>query len=215
MPAENKKYIPDFTEKSPYAGCGGIVSHEEPLTGTLTVKAKYLKNESITDKGKFDNNPAEFTWDIRSRAYSGDELPGWDSLAIKDKWEHIEINKAINFSGLTMMYDFNGKKGPHILELDSQITEVDYGAVSIINPDDPVTKYGKPIIYLTYDSKTKCWTLASDATNGVYTNGPVSFTKNFTLSDNETKNFIIILPGGKENGNGTMELCYELSWKAE
>ena len=101
-----------------------------------------------------------------------------------------------------------------MLELDSEITEVDNGPVAVVNPDDPVTKYGKPIVYLNYDSKTKCWTLASDATNGVYTNGPVSFTKNFTLTAGETKSFVLTLPGGSQNG-GDMELCYELSWKVQ
>ena len=209
------KYIPAFTGKSPYVGCGGTISYEEPLAGMLTVKAKYLKNMSIIDDGWFSGDP-EFTWDIRSRAYSGDEAPEWDSLEkqITNKNYHIKKGKQVDFTEKSKAYVFTGAKGPHILQLDSEITEVDNGPVALVNPDDPVTKYEKPIVYLTYDSKTKCWTLASDATNGVYTNGPVSFTKNFTLSDNETKNFIITLPGGSQNG-GDMELCYELSWKAK
>ena len=208
------KYIPAFTGKSPYVGCGGTISYEEPLTGMLTVSAKYLKNASIPDESLW--NPPEFTWDIRSRAYSGDEAPEWDSLEkqVTNKNYHIKKGKQVDFTEKSKAYVFTGAKGPHTLQLDSEITEVDNGPVALVNPDDPVTKYEKPIIYFTYDSKIKCWTLASDATNGVYTNGPVSFTKNFTLSDNETKNFIITLPGGSQNG-GDMELCYELSWKAK
>ena len=182
------KYIPAFTGKSPYVGCGGIVSYEEPLSGTLKVKAKYLKNVSIKDD--FDTNfnrTPEFTWDIRSRAYSGDQAPDWDSLdkQITNRNSPASQGQNVNFTEKNKTYTHvftRDKKGPHVLELDSEITEVDYGPQSIVNPDDPVTKYEKPIIYLTYDSKAKCWTLASDATNGVYTNGPISFTENFTLS---------------------------------
>lgn len=208
------KYIPAFTGKSPYVGCGGIVSYEEPLSGTLTVSAKYLKNASIPDESLW--NPPEFTWDIRWRAYSGDEVPKWNSLEkqVTDTNYQIKKGKQVDFTEKGESYPFKGNKGPHVLELDSEITEVDNGPQAVINPDDPVTKYEKPIVYLTYDSKTKCWTLASDATNGVYTNGPVSFTKNFTLTAGETKSFVLTLPGGSQNG-GDMELCYELSWKAE
>lgn len=31
----------------------------------------------------------------------------------------------------------------------------------------------------------------------------------------DTKELIITLPVGEKNKNGTMELCYELSWKAQ
>ena len=215
------KYIPACTGKSPYVDCGGVVSYEEPLSGTLTVKAKYLKNISVTDTGKWDGNPPEFQWDIRSRAYSGDEAPEWDSLEkqVTNKNYQIKKGKQVDFTKKGESYSFKGNKGPHVLELDSQITEIDFShrpLLKLSNPDDPVTKYEKPIVYFTYDSKTKCWTLASDATNGVYTNGPVSFKENdFTLADGKHKEFIITLPGGGDDGTGQMELCYELSWKAE
>lgn len=207
-------YIPACTGMSPYLGCGGIVSYEEPLSGALTVSAKYLKNASIPDESWL--NPPEFTWDIRSRAYSGDAVPEWDSLEkqVTNKNYHIKKGKQVDFTEKSKVYVFTGAKGPHMLELDSEITEVDNGPVAIVNPDDPVTKYGKPIVYLNYDSKTKCWTLASDATNGVYTNGTISFTENFTLTAGETKDFVLTLPGGSQNG-GDMELCYELSWKVQ
>ena len=55
----------------------------------------------------------------------------------------------------------------------------------------------------------------SDGTKGQGVNGTVLFDANFTLADSETKNFVITLPGGTKNKNGTMELCYELSWKAK
>lgn len=31
----------------------------------------------------------------------------------------------------------------------------------------------------------------------------------------DTKELIITLSGGEKNKNGTMKLCYELSWKAQ
>jgi len=88
-------YIPACTGMSPYLGCGGIVSYEEPLSGALTVSAKYLKNASIPDESWL--NPPEFTWDIRSRAYSGDAVPEWDSLEkqVTNKNYHIKKVKSL------------------------------------------------------------------------------------------------------------------------
>lgn len=212
-------YIPDCSEKSPYAGCGGTV---ESLLGTLTVKAKYLNNVSIPEAGFWAAGDPEFVWDVRSRAYSGGEIPSWNSVAKQTENFNFQIPKNTVHILTTndekketeskQDYVLSGT-GPYILELDSLIVEIN-SSISIdeiINK--PVTKYEKPIICFKYDTDSKMW--KSDGTKGQGVNGTVLFDANFTLADSETKNFVITLPGGTKNKNGTMELCYELSWKAK
>ena len=215
----NKKYIPDFNGKSPYVGCGGTV---ESILGTLTVKAKYLKNVSIPDAGVWAWGDPEFVWDVRSRAYGGEEIPSWNSVAKQTENFNFQIPKNTVHAFMTnpdkketeskQDYILFGT-GPYVLELDSLIVEMN----SEVNIDEiinkPVTKHEQPIICFKYDTDNKIW--KPNGTKGQGVNGAVSFDANFTLADGVTKDFVITLPGGKRNKNGTMELCYELSWKAK
>ncbi|MGP1458772.1 MAG: hypothetical protein ACTTKL_05625 [Treponema sp.] len=212
---KTKNYIPEVSGKSPYQNCGGSV--ESPL-GTLTVKAKSLKNVSVTD-GWWSGEP-EFVWDVRARAYSGTEVPSWDSLAKqKDNFNYnIARGATHTFTTDASKKETESKQdyalagaGPHKLELDSLIVELN-GHVSIneiINTK--ITWYEKPVIYLEYDETAKYWKLSDPATNNQFNYGAVTLPENFTLSAGETKDFVITLPS---SSNEKMELCYELSWTA-
>ena len=209
----NKKYIPDFNEKSPYVGCGGTALNKKGLA----VKAKYLKNISVTDgldwkDGVWSPNyKPEFTWDIRSRAYSEDTPSNWDSLEkqVANLNYKIEKDMLVNFFEDGKTYSFTDKKAPYVLELDSEIIEIDGNTIDS-GSNDWVTKYEKPIICFKYDTDNKMW--KPNGTKGQGVNGAVSFDANFTLTDGETKEFVITLPAGSGE---KMELCYELSWKAK
>ncbi|EPF30793.1 hypothetical protein HMPREF9194_01116 [Treponema maltophilum ATCC 51939] len=207
------EYDPVYTGKSPYLGYADGTQEEEqepPLNGTLTVKAKYLKNINVTD-GWFSGDP-EFSWDIRSRlSTSTTSDKNWFSLASQLTNNKYEIPKGrlVPFTGNSKSYTFSGTKG-NTIELDSQIIELD--AQSSMKPEDnePVTEYEKPIIYFKYDKESKAW--KPNGTNEKFVNGAVSFDADFMLTDGETKEFVITLPA---RSNQKMQLCYELSWKAE
>ena len=72
----NDNYDPVYTGKSPYVGYVGNASGENNgyvISGTLTVKAKYLENVSVTDAGGDHGNAdgkdwPEFIYGIRSRS---------------------------------------------------------------------------------------------------------------------------------------------------
>lgn len=208
-------YIPEATGKSPYQNCGGSV--ESPL-GSLTVKAKYLKNVSVTD-GWWSGEP-EFVWDVRSRAYSGTDTPSWDSLAKQIDNFYYNITKGTTHAFTTdtskketeskQEYSFSGS-GPHKLELDSLVVELN-GSISVKESiNRKITWHEKPVIYFEYDETAKRWKLSNPATNNQFNYGAVTFDNAFTLSSDETKDFVITLPS---SSNEKMELCYELSWKA-
>lgn len=207
---KNEIYDPVYTGKSPYVGyVGNAAGNEElipPLTGTLAVRVKYLKNISVSDAG----TDAEFTWDIRSRAYSGNAAPAWDSLEqqLTDLYYKIPKDSKVDFTSTQKEYAFTGKNGPHILELDSEIIELDDG--NIVNPHDPITTKQKPVIFLNYDTEHSLWKMSG--TNNTFINGEVTFDTNFTLADGEKKDFVITLPAPD---NEKMELCYELYWEVE
>ena len=209
-------YIPEATGKSPYQNCGGSV--ESPL-GSLTVKAKYLKNVSVTDSGWW--NDPEFMWDVRSRAYSGTDTPSWDSLAKQTENKYFNIAKGVTHiftmnkdkkeSASKQEYAFSGS-GPHKLELDSLVVELNgYLGLKEVAGNRNITWHEKPVIYFEYDETAKRWKLSNPATNNQFNYGAVTFDNAFTLSNSETKDFVITLPS---SSNEKMELCYELSWKA-
>jgi|GEM_PF-547642 len=212
-------YDPTFTEKSPYVGYAGNGSGEDNsfvISGTLTVKAKYLKNVSVTDAwgdhGNADGTDwPEFIYGIRSRSYEGTAVPQWDVLSsykadspgiMPNAAQHIQKGTSLELGG-SKEYKFEGAKVQRTLELDARIIEIDIDAGS----NDEITDYEKPIIYLRYDGFSQSWKPAS--TNGPSANGPVAFDKDFELPVDEVKDFVITLraPEGQQ-----MELCYQLSW---
>ena len=212
-------YDPTYTEKSPYLGYVGNASGENNsyvISGTLTVKAKYLKNISVTDawgdhgNGDGTDSP-EFIYGIRSRSYEGTAVPQWDVLSsykadspgiMPDAAKHIKTGTELPLGG-SKEYKFEGAKVQRTLELDARVTEIDIGKGS----NDEITDYEKPVIYLRYDGFSQSWKPAG--TNDAYINGPLSFDKNFELAVGQVKDFVITLraPEGQQ-----MELCYELSW---
>ncbi|MGI0530703.1 hypothetical protein [Treponema socranskii] len=212
-------YDPVYTGKSPYVGYVGNASGENNsyvISGTLTVKAKYLKNISVTDAwgdhGNADGtDEPEFIYGIRSRSYEGTAIPQWDVLSsykagspgiMPDNAQHIKKGTSLELGG-SKEYKFEGAKVQRTLELDARVTEIDIGKGS----NDEITDYEKPVIYLRYDGFSQSWKPAG--TNDTYINGPLSFDKNFELPVRQVKDFVITLraPEGEQ-----MELCYELSW---
>ena len=115
----------------------------------------------------------------------------------------------VNFFGDGKTYSFTDKKAPYVLELDSEIIEIDGNKIDS-GSNDWVTKYEKPIIYFKYDAESKVW--KPNGTNRKFVNGAVSFDANFALTDGEIKEFVVTLPAGSGEA---MELCYELSWKTK
>ncbi|MGP1600837.1 hypothetical protein [Treponema sp.] len=210
-------YDPTYTEKSPYLGYVGNASGENNsyvISGTLTVKAKYLKNISVTD-GTSDNfdglDEPEFIYGIRSRSYEGTAVSHWDVLSahkpnqpgiMPAAAQHIKKGTSLEL-GESKEYKFEGAKVQRTLELDARVTEIDIGAGS----NDEITDYEKPVIYLRYDGFSQSWKPAG--TNDTYINGPIVFDENFELPVGQVKDFVITLraPEGQQ-----MELCYELSW---
>ena len=216
-------YDPTFTGKSPYVGYVGNASGENNgyvINGTLTVKAKYLENVSVTDEkwawgdhGQGDGSDwPEFIYGIRARSYEGiNNVPKWDVLSsyradepgiLPNKAQYIQTGTKLNLGG-SKEYKFEGSKVQRTLELDARIIEIDITAGS----NDVVTEYETPIVYLRYDSFSQSW--KPTGTNDTYINGPIAFDKNFELAVGQTKDFVITLraPEGQE-----MRLCYELSW---
>jgi len=212
-------YDPVYTGKSPYIGYVGNASGENNgyvISGTLTVKAQYLKNISVTDAwgdhGNADGTDwPEFIYGIRSRSYEGTAVPQWNVLSsyraneqkiMPNKAKHIKIGTKLPLGG-SKEYKFEGSKAARTLELDARIIEIDITKGS----NDVITEYEEPIVYLKYDSFSQSW--KPSGTNGPSPNGPIDYDKNFELAVGQTKNFVITLraPEGEQ-----MQLCYELSW---
>ena len=212
-------YDPVYTGKSPYVGYVGNASGENNgyvISGTLTVKAKYLENVSVTDApadhGNADGtDEPEFIYGIRSRSYEGTAVSQWNVLSsykanspdiMPAAAQHIQKGTKLGLGG-SKEYKFEGAKVQRTLELDARIIEIDITAGS----NDKITEYETPIVYLRYDSFSQSWKPAG--TNDTYINGPIAFDKNFELAVGQTKDFVITLraPEGEQ-----MELCYELSW---
>ncbi len=211
-------YDPSFTGQSPYlgtVGAGGSVGETGyPVSGSLQVKAKYIKNVSMTDSwgdhGNADGtDKPEFIYDIRSRAYTGFEAGEWHSLSsykpgdasiLPNKAKHIEIGKTLSLGG-AKNYDFTEIVGGLTLELDSRLIEID------ITGNDSITDYETPIIFLTYDRYAQKWKPTID--NDTYLIIPPEYNKDFELGLGESKDFVITLPTGFGQ---EMEICYELTW---
>lgn len=226
--SKNKQYDPVFTGKSPYAYCAGTIVQTPALTGTLTVTAIYFKNVSAIDNydKDADGNPRiqSFTWDIRSRAYSGNfSSPDWDSLAQQneEKGKELDVGAQKDFSqDSSRAYRFKGVKGPHVIELDSEIIRKPRMVIPgfIGFPlEHAVTRYGKPLIRFTYNHTDRCWKLFDKNDITVPDGRAVVLDNDFTLASGEKKLFKIIVPVtfpvAKNNHNGQMELCYEIGWQ--
>ena len=215
----NDNYDPVYTGKSPYVGYVGNASGENNgyvISGTLTVKAKYLENVSVTDAGGDHGNAdgkdwPEFIYGIRSRSYEGTAVSQWDVLSsykanspdiMPAAAQHIQKGTKLELGG-SKEYKFEGAKVERTLELDARIIEIDITAGS----NDVVTEYETPIVYLRYDSFSQSW--KPTGTNGSSPNGPVGYDEDFELAVGQTKDFVITLraPEGQE-----MRLCYTLSW---
>lgn len=217
----NGNYDPTFTGKSPYlgtVGAGGSVGETGyPVTGSLTVKAKYIKNISMTDawgdagsaEGK---DKPEFIYDVRSRAYTGFDASEWNSLSsfkpnetkvLPNGARRIQVGKSQILGG-TKVYNFDAIESGLTLELDSRIIEID------ITGNDSITDYETPIIYLTYDRYAQKWKPSTD--NATYLIIPPTYDNNFEVGLGETKDFIITFPTGS---NEEIQVCYELTWNSQ
>lgn len=226
--SKNKHYDPVFTGKSPYAYCAGNSIKTPAITGTLTVTALYLKNISAKDNYDKDENGIprvqKFIWDIRSRAYSGNfSSPDWNSLAQKtgESGEEIDVGVQKDFvENNTYRYRFEKLKGPHILELDSEIIRKPRTVIPgfIGFPlEHALTKYGKPLIRFTYDHELQHWKFLAENDITVPDGRKVELDTDFILASGEKKLLKIIVPVTfpvvKDNHNGQMELCYEIAWQ--
>lgn len=203
-----ENYDPEFTANAPKSPYYNLNRKVPEVKGTLKIKAKYLENISVTDQWGGD---PEFCWDIKSRAYilSKDTAnKEWHSLdkQLDSLYYNIHKGKIQTFSSSEKTYVFNGEQGCPILELTSDIVEVD-GSIKYnepLNNNRWLSEHEKPIISFKYEDK--CWKFDR------VTNGKAEYTEDFIVETGEaSKEFAITFT----NGSWQMKLCYEISWSEE
>ncbi len=221
-------YDPVYTGKSPYLGNliigadgsvegGGGEEEGYAVNGSLTVKAKYIKNVSMTDSwgdhGNADGeDKPEFVYSVRSRAYAGFEAGEWDVLSsyapentsmMPSAAKTIQVGKSLQLGGVKE-YVFEDIKSGLSVELDSKLVEID------ITDNDVVSDYETPIIFLSYDRFSQVWYPIAD--NETYLRAPAQYPEDFKLGQGETKEFIVTLAASHAE---EVQICYELTWNSD